>query len=71
MPWTDNQKETAIKFFMIHIQLKKPPRKQEVIALIEKHPGVFDNKSWEKIKIFIINIYKSKGADYINDLINK
>lgn len=59
VPWTNEQKETVIKYFHKHVKDKKPPKRHECEDLIQKHPNLLENKSWEKIKVFIQNIYKN------------
>ncbi|XP_074042023.1 uncharacterized protein isoform X2 [Leptinotarsa decemlineata] len=55
--WTDCQKKVALSFFKNHLKNKIPPKKKECLQLVNDNPGVFVNKSWEKIKIFVVNTY--------------
>lgn len=57
IPWTSEQKSLAETFFKNHINNKKPPKKCEVMSLIEKYPNVFSNRSWMVIKVYIQNKY--------------
>lgn len=43
--------------FQVPHKKKVPPKKHECVELQEKHKDVFDNKSWPKIKIFVVNTY--------------
>ncbi|KAG5884923.1 hypothetical protein JTB14_001881 [Gonioctena quinquepunctata] len=60
VPWTPEQKKLAKLYFKVHIQNKVPPKKGECNDLKETHSGVFENKTWEQIKVFIQNIYRNK-----------
>lgn len=57
VPWTKEQKTHTEEFFKNHIIMKKPPRKNEILSLIEKYPSVFVNKSWTTIKAYVQNKY--------------
>lgn len=35
----------------------KPPKKNECLQLQEENPGLFNNKTWPKIKLFVVNTY--------------
>lgn len=56
-PWTQTQKERALSYFKNHLQKKLPPKKYECVSLKEENPKLFSNKTWEKIKIFVVNSY--------------
>lgn len=56
-PWTKKQKEITLEFFRKHLRKKIPPKKDECIKLQEENPGLFTNKTWSKIKIFVVNTY--------------
>ncbi|KAG5869611.1 hypothetical protein JTB14_023855 [Gonioctena quinquepunctata] len=58
--WTEEQKKITLIFFEDHLKKKNPPKKHECLQLQEENPGVFNNKSWEKIKIFVVNNYAGK-----------
>ncbi|CAH0560491.1 unnamed protein product [Brassicogethes aeneus] len=60
VPWTTEQKTIVEEFFAQHIQSKKPPKKKECNDLIKKHPEIFKNKSWLKIKVYVQNKYSKK-----------
>lgn len=60
IPWTSLQKKTVMSFFKDHIKHKKPPKRAECDVLIKEYPGLFTNKSWTKIKVFIQNCYTKK-----------
>ncbi|CAH1106929.1 unnamed protein product [Psylliodes chrysocephalus] len=60
VPWTSQQKTTAKMFYKNHIDNKRPPKQHEYEELCQKYPGMFDNKSWTKIKVFIQNMYSKK-----------
>lgn len=60
IPWTDEQKQLAKTFFQKHIQKSQSPKRHECEEFIRKHPQVFNNKNWLKIKVFIQNIYSKK-----------
>lgn len=57
VPWTKNQKRIAQLFFKKHIKTKTPPKKHEVLEMVQQNPKMFENKSWQVIKVFICNIY--------------
>ncbi|XP_074033515.1 uncharacterized protein [Leptinotarsa decemlineata] len=59
--WTEDQKKIASEYFHDHIRKKIPPKKTECEAMRTKYPGVFDNKDWLKLKVFIQNIYTKKN----------
>ena len=54
------QKELALAFFENPLATQTPPKKHECLKLKEINTEDFHNKSWEKIKIFIVNTYKKK-----------
>lgn len=56
-PWTEDQKKVTISFFKKLIKEKIPPKKKECLQLQEENPGLFGNKTWPKIKIFVVNSY--------------
>ncbi|XP_072396297.1 uncharacterized protein [Diabrotica undecimpunctata] len=56
-PWTKLQRDLVLSHFKSHLNKKLPPKKHECIELQEKHKDVFVNKSWPKIKIFVVNTY--------------
>ena len=56
-PWTDSQKEVVLSYFKNHLKKKIPPKKNECLHLKSEHPDLFSNKSWEKMKIFVVNKY--------------
>lgn len=58
VPWTDVQKQVAKDFFKNYIRNKKTPKKTECEELIRKHPDIFSNKNWLKMKVFIQNEHK-------------
>lgn len=58
--WTEDQKRIATEYFRGHIRKKNPPKRTECEAMKTKYPGVFDNKDWLKIKVFIQNTYSRK-----------
>ncbi|CAG9834563.1 unnamed protein product [Diabrotica balteata] len=60
VPWTQEQKGFAKRFFAKNIKNCKAPNRRECENLIEKYPDVFKNKSWLKIKVFIQNQYSRK-----------
>ncbi|KAK9686933.1 hypothetical protein QE152_g36826 [Popillia japonica] len=59
-PWTEDQKNVTLAFFEKHLKKRNPPKKHECLQLQEENPGLFNNKSWEKIKIFVVNNYVKK-----------
>lgn len=58
VPWTAEQKNLTEIFFKNHIKKKIPPKKQEVMDLIDKYPSIFHNKTWPTIKVYVCNKYK-------------
>ncbi|CAG9763774.1 unnamed protein product [Ceutorhynchus assimilis] len=56
-PWKETQKKMALSYFKDHLKRKIAPKKNECMMLKEEHAETFSNKSWEKIKIFIVNTY--------------
>ena len=60
-PWTEAQKKVASSYFKENLKTKIPPKKNECLMLKEENPDIFSNKSWEKIKIYIVNEYKKMG----------
>lgn len=55
--WSCEEKEATKKFFEKHIKMKRPPKKDEVLKLVEKHPSLFNDRSWQTIKVFVCNLY--------------
>jgi hypothetical protein len=51
--WTQQQKTLTESHFKMHIKKKVPPKKHEVLALIKKHPNVFQNRTWKVIKVYV------------------
>lgn len=64
VPWTHEQKTLTKSFFEYHIDHKIPPKKFECEKLAEKYPGVFDNKTWPQIKVFVQNEYTKVKKPY-------
>lgn len=60
VPWTSAQKSTAKIFFKKNILEKIPPKKKEIEELKKKYPGLYNNKTWLQIKVFVCNIYNKK-----------
>ncbi|XP_060516196.1 uncharacterized protein LOC132695756 [Cylas formicarius] len=60
VPWTNDQKKITECFFKKHIKNKIPPKKQEVMRLIESDPRIFTNKTWPVIKVYICNKFNKK-----------
>lgn len=56
-PWKEEQKTLVLKYFKQHIKDKIPPKKGECLQLKDSYPELLINKSWEKIKIFVVNQY--------------
>lgn len=56
VPWTEEQKSAVRKYFKNHIKHRIPPKKNEVENLI-KETGLFENKTWPVIKVFVQNVY--------------
>lgn len=59
VPWTSLQKKITEQFFENNIKKKVPPKKREVITLIDRNPGVFKNKTWPVIKVYVCNKFKN------------
>jgi hypothetical protein len=57
VPWTEEQKIATRKYFKNHIKNRIPPKKSEVENLM-KETGLFANKTWAVIKVFVQNSYK-------------
>ncbi|VEN35544.1 unnamed protein product, partial [Callosobruchus maculatus] len=53
--WTTEEKTAALDFFKEHLKKHKPPRKNEVLKLMELYPNLFQNRKWDSIKVFICN----------------
>nr|CAH7765631.1 unnamed protein product [Callosobruchus chinensis] len=64
IPWTCHQKKVALEFFKDHIRHKRPPKRDECENLKQKFTDLLANKSWEKIKVFIQNVYTKKTSCY-------
>lgn len=47
-------------FFKTHIKTKTPPKRAECEQLKEQYEGIFANKNWLKIKVFVQNEYTKK-----------
>lgn len=58
--WTQQQKDLTKEYFKYHIENKIAPVKGEVMDLIRANPGVFDNKTWPVVKVYVCNQYYSK-----------
>lgn len=59
VPWTNQQKKIAEDFFRRNIKKKIPPRKNDVDKMVDQHPNIFNNKTWQVIKVFVCNKFKS------------
>lgn len=57
--WTKTEKKVTESFFRDHIRNKNPPKKQEVLDFMEKHPELKTRK-WETIKAYVCNQYAKK-----------
>lgn len=60
IPWTEEQKKLTRTFFAKHIRNSRPPKRHECEELIDANPGVFNNKTWLKMKVFVQNEYSKK-----------
>lgn len=60
IPWTSEQKSRTESFFKANINRKIPPKKDQVMALVETCPDIFRNKTWQQIKIYVCNLYNKK-----------
>lgn len=60
VPWTVEQKRITESYFKTHIMKKIAPKKHEIMNLIETNPGIFDNKTYSTIKVYVYNKYKDK-----------
>lgn len=58
--WTIDEKKLVLAHFKKHIRSKKAPRKNECLAFISKHPNIFKNDDWVRIKTLIYNTYRQK-----------
>nr|CAI5867682.1 unnamed protein product [Callosobruchus analis] len=58
IPWTPEQKNITEAFFKKHIKERKPPRKSEVVQMIQRYPEVFQNKTWPVIKVYVCNKFR-------------
>ena len=60
-PWTQQQKKKVVlDCFSGHLKDRKAPRKEECLRIKEDNKILLKNKSWEKIKIFVVNAYKKQ-----------
>ncbi|KAJ8935519.1 hypothetical protein NQ314_012753 [Rhamnusium bicolor] len=57
VPWSSEQKQVVTKYFFKHRKHKIPPKKHECMDIKVKHAQLLSNKSWEKIKVFVQNLY--------------
>lgn len=58
IPWSKESKLITEEFFKEHIKKKIPPKKAEVLQLIEKYPALFINRKWDCIKVYVQNKYR-------------
>nr|CAI5844273.1 unnamed protein product [Callosobruchus analis] len=58
IPCTPEQKNITEAFFKNHIKERKPPRKSEVVQMIQRYPEVFQNKTWPVIKVYVCNKFR-------------
>lgn len=58
-PWTTNEIEITRNFFKDHIRKRIPPKKHEVLKLVEQHPQL-QLREWQVIKVFVCNQFKKK-----------
>lgn len=58
IPWSKESKSRTEEFFKEHIKNKIPPKKAEVLQLIEKYPALFINRKWDTIKVYVQNKYR-------------
>ncbi|VEN47397.1 unnamed protein product [Callosobruchus maculatus] len=58
VPWTAEQKKITEAFFKKHINRRKPPKKFEVVQMVERYPQVFQNKTWPVIKVYVCNKFR-------------
>nr|CAI5858514.1 unnamed protein product [Callosobruchus analis] len=59
-PWTEEQKNVTLEYFKNHVKRRIAPKKGECEELKSKHRSLLESKSWEKIKIFVVNTYNKK-----------
>ncbi|XP_044590316.1 uncharacterized protein LOC123268918 [Cotesia glomerata] len=58
--WTKQQRQLIIKHFKNHIKQRKPPKIDECMEFKNKHPSLFGDMYWKKIKAYVYNEYKLK-----------
>lgn len=58
VPWTDEERQTALRYFNKPIILKKASKKEECEDLKIQNPHLFLNKTWQEIKTFIHYMYQ-------------
>lgn len=58
--YTEEQKHLMRQFFKDYIKEKKAPKKQVVVAFMEKNKEMFKDSTWIKIKAFVFNCYRTK-----------
>ncbi|KAJ8968929.1 hypothetical protein NQ314_002021 [Rhamnusium bicolor] len=62
--WTAEQKRITKDYFKNDINEKKPPTKSEIEVFKELYP-IMENKIWQKIKVFVYNIYINQNKKTI------
>nr|CAI5851296.1 unnamed protein product [Callosobruchus analis] len=60
VPWTIEQKQIVKTFFADHIKRKQAVKQYECMNLKTQYPELLANKSWEKIKVYVQNLYTNK-----------
>ncbi|XP_074039988.1 uncharacterized protein [Leptinotarsa decemlineata] len=55
--WSEQEKKLTENFFNDHLRKCRAPRKDEVLSLMQQHPGVFQDRKWDSIKVYICNKY--------------
>ncbi|VEN38665.1 unnamed protein product [Callosobruchus maculatus] len=61
IPWTSEQKQVVKAFFADHIKRKQAVKQYECSNLKTQYPELLANKSWEKIKVYVQNLYTNKA----------
>lgn len=58
--WTNREKQQIANYFSDHIKEQRAPKRAEVEAFVERHPGEFHNRKWTSIKAVVFNIFTNK-----------
>ncbi|CAH0563179.1 unnamed protein product [Brassicogethes aeneus] len=60
IPWSTEQKKIINLYFQKNIRNKRALKKEDCENLKSTHEGIFDNKTWQQIKVYVQNTYSKQ-----------